>query len=41
MTEDQDLLEVYMGRGLTEPFAKAIISGNLQSEEVMKFWGMD
>ena len=41
MTEEQDLIEVYTARGLSEPFAKAIISGNLQSEEVMKFWGMD
>ena len=41
MVESQDLIEVYIARGLTEPFAKAIISGNLQSEEVMKFWGMD
>jgi hypothetical protein len=41
MTEDQHLLEVYMSRGLTEPFAMAIISGTLDSDEVMKFWGMD
>ena len=41
MTEDQDLLEVYMARGLTAPFAKAIISGKLEPEEVMKFWLID
>ena len=41
MTENQDLLDVYMARGLTEPFANAIISGKLQPEEVMKFWAMD
>jgi hypothetical protein len=42
MTEDQDLLEVYMSRGLTEPFAKAIISGtDAKTKEIMKFWAMD
>lgn len=41
MSEEQDLLEVYMSRGLTEPFAMAIISGTLDSDEVMKFWSMD
>ena len=41
MAEDQDLIGLYTARGLTEPFANAIISGKLQPEEVMKFWGMD
>lgn len=42
MTEEQDLLEVYMSRGLTEPFAMAIISGtDAKTEEIMKFWAMD
>ena len=41
MAEDQDLIALYTARGLTEPFANAIISGKLQPEEVMKFWAMD
>lgn len=44
MTEDQDLLKVYISRGLTKPFAMAIISEDGDPEKtkkIMKFWAMD